>query len=119
MLRIIMMALGGTVIVLQLLLTLSQRFGCTKPVEARLVELVKHRPGIGSVKQPVLRYTVDGHRYEIEARIHARGWKKEGTHQILVSPRNPEKIWHRSNWWDCLKVIILGAICIGMAYIEI
>ncbi len=119
MLRIIMMVLGGTVIVLQLLLTLTQRIGCSMEVDAKLVELVKHRPGIGSVKQPVLRYTVDGDHYEIEARIHAKGWKKEGTHRILVSPKNPEKVWHKSNWWDCIKVVFLGAVCMGLAYIEI
>ena len=117
--RIIMMALGGIVILLQLILTLSERFGCSKPVEARMVDLVKHRPGIGSVKQPVLRYSVDGHRYEIEARIHAKGWKKEGTHSILVNPKHPTKIWHRSKWWDCLKVVVLGGICIGLGWIDI
>ena len=114
-----MMALGGIVILLELILILSERFGCSQPVEARLVDLVKHRPGIGSVKQPVLRYTVDGQRYEIEARIHARGWKKEGTHTILVNPKHPTKIWHRSKWWDCLKVVILGGICFGLGWIDI
>ena len=117
--RIFMMILGASVIVLQVDYTLSQRIGCSKAVDAKLVELVKHRGGIGTVKLPVLRYTVDGERYEIEARIHARGWKKEGTHRIYVSPRHPEKIWHKSNWWDCIKVVLLGAFCCALGYIDI
>ena len=116
--RIFMMVLGGTVVGLQLILTLIERFGCNMPVEAKLVELVKHRSGIGTVKLPVLRYTVDGKKYEIEARIHAKGWKKEGTHSILVNRRHPEKIWHKSKWWDCIKVVFLGALCFGLGYLD-
>ncbi len=117
-LRIIMLILGGIVIVIQICFTLSQRIGCTKEVEAKMIDLVKHVAGIGSVKLPVLRYTVNGKQYTVEARIHAKGWKKEGTHHIYVNPKNPEQIWHRSNWTDCIKVVFIGLLCIGLSLIN-